>query len=509
LTSFEYLNIFIYRVLDPKTPEKTSPKSLRRAPPAKSSKSVAIAEDPSSSEDKSESETEEETDEKEEVLVRSSKRKQTFANTPTTTKTPAKQSSAKKSVVAQKISQRVQTPARPVAAKVETKKTPVSKNTPSKSSKALVKEFWSSRDPEVIPSRTRRKTAPSKRQSTSDETEQEKEVPSKKTRVSIRTPVAKKPIPAAKKPAKETAAPASRKTARQRRPSISPPPPRNTPRIKKELEERVCETCQQVFYSGTELALHELRHTGKELRIRLDKYEIPEPVQTLERSYLFQDPVNLEGPARADMSGGPHEFSFGPPKIVDETVNSLLAEQEALPDAPDIFQSTNDNSNSATENAVDSIIESLQDDAMGEDAKNEQEATKEKEKSAPLTVSSALSFDFFPPSSPKESSKPATSASLSFDFFEAPDPPGMKTPPPSSAAITSLSFDYFGSVDSSPSKDCSMFSPPPVDPLLALKPNSDNPVMPLPSDSDNSMTLTPPKDGSKYDAAAREAIGDV
>jgi hypothetical protein len=263
------------------------------------------------------------------------------------------------------------------------------------------------------------------------------------------------------------------------------------------------------------LALHELRHTGKELRIRLDKYEIPEPVQTLERSYLFQDPVNLEGPARADTSGGPTEFSFEPPKILDETVDGMLAEQAALPDAPDIFQSANDNSNSATENAVDSIIESLQDDAMEEDAKKEQEETptKEKEKTPPLTVSSALSFDFFPPSSPKESSKPATtSASLSFDYFEAPDPPGMKTPPPSSAAITSMSFDFFGSVDSSPSKDCSMFSPPPVDPSLALKPNSDNPVMPLPSDSDNSMTLTPPKDGSKYDkldAAVRETVGDA
>jgi hypothetical protein len=430
---YPQLTMAFFRILDPKSAEKTP---LKKAAAAKKvSKSVAIAADTSSSEEDSESEESEE-----QVQIRSSKRK-------TPTKTPVKQSSPKNRAVAKKIAERVQTPARP--SRVEAKKA------------VTGKDFWSNKKPEVIVSRTRLRTG--KRQSDPDEFEQEKQVPSKKSKVS-----AKKPVQAAKKAVKKAAAAASKK---KRAVSISPPPPRSNSRRKQELEERVCETCQQVFYSGTELALHELRHTGKELRITLDKYEIPEPVQSLERSYLFQQPVNLEGPARVELSGGAAEFSFEAPKMADEMQQ-------------DIFQSTNDNSNSATENAVDSIIESLQD---------------EKEK--------CVSFDFFPPSSPKESSKPTTTcASLSFDFFDA---PGMKTPPRCTAPTTSLSFDFFSS---SPSKDCSMFSPPSVDPSLALKPNSDNPVLPLPSDSDNSMTLTPPKDANKFDkldAAVREAVGDA
>lgn len=499
------LPFFVFcRILDPKPPEKSSPRLTKKASTAKSSKTVAIVLNSTSSEEDEEAESVEE----EEAKVLSSRRKLSIANTPS--RTPARQS---KPTVAQKIAQRVQTPAR---SKAEAKKTPAASknNSARKSSKLIANEFWSQREPQLTPSRTRPKPAtPPKRQSTADEAELVDEVPLKKTRVSSRTPVQpKKPVQAAKNPSvsvkKAPARPASKKRPRHRQPSISPPPPKTNSR-RTELEERVCETCQQVFYSGTELALHELRHTGKVLVIRLDKYEIPEPVQNLEQSYLFQDPVNLDGPARvADSSeDGQHEFSFESPKILD-VIDGVLAEQEAQPYPPDIFNSANDNSNSATENAVESIIESLQ-DVLEENDKNKEEKAPTNENEKSPTKATALSFDFFPPSSPKESSKTSTTASLSLDFFGPPDPPGMKTPPPSTAA---LSFDFFDSVESSPSKDCSMFSPPSVDPSSALKPNSDNPSLPLPSDSDNSMTLTPPKDGSKFDkleAAIREAVGDA
>ncbi|XP_065333437.1 uncharacterized protein LOC135935214 isoform X2 [Cloeon dipterum] len=268
------------------------------------------------------------------------------------------------------------------------------------------------------------------------------------------------------------------------RPSLSPPPKlmnrRNT-----EPQERVCETCQQIFYSGLELALHELRHTGKVLRVSLDRYEIPEPLQKMDSSYLFESPVNLAGPSQSlKMNENEKlQFEFSEPEQLTETQNKPeeadvqeeekeVPAEEQVPFEVDSRDNSMDNTDShdVVGNLIDSLKDPTDDDTLAKEVPEPPRAT---------LITNMLSFDFFAPSSPKESRKSVDNSPCE----------ELKTPPP---VIGSLSFDFYGPDDDSPSKNHSMFGAAHVDPARALKLNSANPSMPIPSDSDSSF-ITPPK----------------
>ncbi|CAB3365309.1 Hypothetical predicted protein [Cloeon dipterum] len=231
--------------------------------------------------------------------------------------------------------------------------------------------------------------------------------------------------------------------------------------------------------------LHELRHTGKVLRVSLDRNEIPEPLQKMDRSYLFESPVNLAGPFSLTMNENEKlQFEFSEPEHLTETQNKpeeavVQEEEKEVPAEEQVpFEvDSRDNSmdNTDSHDVVGNLIDSLKDPTDDETpAKEVPEPPR-----API-ITNMLSFDFFPPSSPnnKESQRSMDNS-----------PEELKTPTP---VIGSLSFDFYGPDDDSPSKNHSMFGPAHVDPAQALKLNSANPPMPIPSDSDSSL-ITPPK----------------
>ncbi|XP_059479402.1 uncharacterized protein LOC132199039 isoform X2 [Neocloeon triangulifer] len=466
---------------EPPTPPKLAPKSkpAEKVTISRSGRRVAIKGE--SDDDEIEEVTEKaattrsgrrvaikvESEDKEVTQPRSSRSRPSTSNTPKPSpKTPSRNENSKPAL---KIASRVQTPANKNTKKVDFR------NSPPK-----VKEFW----PDVELTRTRTRPNPPKRPAK----ETEEVVPVKKVKVADRSTRlrARQAVAIAKKAKQKPAPSRKRIIPRTFRPSVSPPPPKTSHRGKTELQERVCETCQQIFYSGTELALHELRHTGKVLRLSLDKFEIPEPLQKMKKSFLFQQPVNLGQPAQEEKVVENPQFNFGEPQILaDPALIETLEEKEKVKEAlescaevgnefedqEEFGSMAKDDSVDSTQQVVGNLIDSLEE-------KPSKTSKEEEEDKAPL-ITNILSFDFFPPSSPKEVRKSVDSSDE------------LKTPPLTST--TALAFDFFGAeAESSPPKS-NLFSPPVVDPEHALKDSSVNPSLPLPSDSDNSLILTPPK----------------